>query len=63
MVTQRYKYVYNREQLEELYDLCLDPYELRNLAVEAAFAPLLTQMRGVLREWIKETGDRTISCP
>lgn len=63
LVTQRYKYVYNREQLEELYDLCLDPYELRNLAVEAAFAPLLTQMRGVLREWIKETGDRTISCP
>ena len=61
MVTQRYKYVYNREQLEELYDLCLDPYEQRNLAVEAAFAPLLRQMRSMLRDWIKKTGDHTIS--
>ncbi len=63
LLTQRYKYVYNQNQLDELYDLCLDPYEQRNLAVEPDFAPLLAKMRGMLREWATETGDHLISLP
>lgn len=63
LLTQRYKYVHNQDQLDELYDLCLDPYEQRNLAVEPDFAPLLAKMRGMLREWAAETGDHLISLP
>ncbi len=42
---------------EELYDLEQDPYELNNLAGEAAQAERLASFRQVLEEWIVETGD------
>lgn len=45
---------------EELYDLQTDPYEIRNLATssERQHRKKLQELRGVLREWIEETGDQ-----
>ena len=42
---------------EELYDLRVDPYEIRNLARDLASSATLLQMRGRLDRWIIETGD------
>lgn len=42
---------------EELYDLERDPFELTNLADDAASASELQTLRNVLQEWQAETGD------
>ncbi len=42
---------------EELYDLQTDPGECRNLAANAAFAPVLDDLRARLRHWQERTGD------
>ncbi len=42
---------------EELYDLTNDPYELNNLASEPSYASSLAEMRMVLDDWERETGD------
>ncbi len=42
---KEYKYVDNHEDVEELYDLEADPYELHNLAKEKEYQALLTKMR------------------
>ena len=43
---------------EELYDLQNDPHEIHNLTGDAKYAETLKKMRGVLDDWMKETGDR-----
>ncbi len=43
---------------EELYDLRNDPHEIRNLAGNPAYQEQLASMRGMLDDWIEETGDR-----
>ena len=42
---------------EELYDLKNDPFEIKNLAGDTAFAEPLSKLRRQLDAWIKETGD------
>ena len=42
---------------EELYDLESDPFELRNLAEDARFAPELARHREALAGWIRSTRD------
>ena len=42
---------------EELYDTATDPYEIRNLAGDAAYADTLQAMRAAFRTWEEETGD------
>ena len=42
---------------EELYEVNADPHEIRNLAGDAKFAPVLGGMRSALEKWIVETGD------
>lgn len=37
---------------EELYDTVADPYQLKNLAGDAAQGATLTRMRGALRDWL-----------
>jgi hypothetical protein len=45
---------------EELYDLKNDPHEIDNLAAsnDPEHRRVLRQLRGVLEDWIEETGDR-----
>ena len=45
VVWQQYKYVDNHEDMEELYDLEADPYELHNLALDEEYQVLLMKMR------------------
>ncbi len=43
--------------VEELYDTHADPYEIRNLAGEAACRPHLRRLREALDDWRDEVGD------
>jgi len=45
---------------EELYDLGSDPHEIHNLATsrDPDHQAVLTRLRGVLEQWIKETNDQ-----
>ena len=43
---------------EELYDLKADPWELKNLADDPAYAAKLAELRGRLDQWQTETGDQ-----
>jgi hypothetical protein len=41
----------------ELYDLAKDPWELRNVADEPAYAKEVHALARVLQEWIERSGD------
>ncbi len=43
--------------IEELYDTEVDPHEIDNLADDAAHADKLAELRGQLKNWMRETGD------
>lgn len=43
---------------EELYDHKTDPHETVNLAEDPRYADVLKAHRGILEEWIRETGDK-----
>ncbi len=60
LITDRYKYTYNQGDLDELYDLANDPFELKNLAVSDAAPQVLQAMRARLRAWAGETGDTAV---
>jgi len=47
-----------RKPDEELYDLRKDPYEINNLAASPEHKQTLNQMRRILEQWIKDTGDK-----
>ncbi|WP_339105673.1 sulfatase-like hydrolase/transferase [Haloterrigena salinisoli] len=55
--TERYKYVYNGPDIDELYDLEADPAELQNLIDHPAYADAREGMRERLIEWMRETDD------
>ena len=55
-----YKYIYNDSQIEELYDLCLDPYEMNNLYKDKAMSDILQKMRHLLKQWAQNTGDTVL---
>ncbi len=57
LVTQRYKYTVNKEDLAELYDLALDPYETRNLIFSEKHMPIVKELDQKLHGWVKEEGD------
>jgi arylsulfatase A-like enzyme len=57
VVTQQWKYVFRPGDIDELYDLATDPDELRNLAGEPACAPVLSELRARLADWMHETED------
>jgi hypothetical protein len=50
---------------EELYDLETDPHEIKNLAASATpeHQAALKRLRGVLKKWIEDTGDRGRTAP
>ena len=57
VITDRYKYVLNGFDYDEMYDLERDPWELANLADDAAHGEMLASLRERLRAWMAGTGD------
>ena len=53
----RLKYVWNATAEDELYDLQLDPGELRNRATDPAYASELARLRHRLVTWMEDTHD------
>lgn len=56
---ERYKYIHlpeDEEDFDELYDLQTDPYELKNLFGDPAYAEVRERMRARLREHLREAG-------
>ena len=43
--TDQWKYVMNAHDLDELYNLKKDPWEMKNLINEARFSAILTEMK------------------
>ncbi len=57
LVHGRHKLVYNPHDVDELYDLVADPYELRNLSAEPAMAAVRDDLESRLAEWMVATDD------
>ena len=55
--TDRYKYVYNGPDIDELYDLAADPAELQNLIDHPEYEDVRREMRTRLADWMDETDD------
>ncbi|MGH9720513.1 MAG: sulfatase-like hydrolase/transferase [Bryobacteraceae bacterium] len=58
--TERWKlirYHVDGKQTKQLFDLKEDPWEMRNLAEDASQARRAGELDGLLREWMKKTGD------
>ncbi|MBZ6495708.1 sulfatase-like hydrolase/transferase [Natrinema longum] len=55
--TDRYKYVYNGPDIDELYDLAADPDELHNLIDHPEYEDTRSALRERLIEWMHETDD------
>ncbi|MGE0590862.1 MAG: sulfatase/phosphatase domain-containing protein, partial [Cyclobacteriaceae bacterium] len=55
---ERYKYIHyvDLDGADELYDLREDPYELKNLISDPAYAEVLIQMTGELEQQLTATG-------
>lgn len=56
----KYKLIFNQGQINELYDLESDPYELNNLAGKEPYQEQYNQMLQKLRNWAVETGDSAL---
>ena len=54
---ERYKYVWNPQTIDELYDLETDPYELTNLAGNDSIAEHEERLRNRLHQWLASVGD------
>jgi choline-sulfatase len=56
--TARWKYVHDpMGDLDELYDLTEDPWELTNVANEAQHLVVIGELRGLLADWMIRTED------
>ena len=55
--TDRYKYVYSPADRDELYDLHIDPQEVRNVADAPQYARVRDELRERLLRWMVDTGD------
>ena len=55
--TDRYKYVFNAPDGDELYDLAADPHELQNLVDHPDYRDVRAGLRDRLSDWMRETDD------
>jgi len=60
LIYKEYKYIYNENDLDELYNLDEDPFELTNLIEKEEYKELLTDMKSRLGRWRKRTDDNVI---
>lgn len=60
VISERFKYVFTRDQQDELYDLCLDPHELKNRIDDPAYQEVLKTLKQALREWAVTTNDQEL---
>ena len=57
VVDERYKYVWNNDDVNQLFDLQTDPFELVNLHDDPDVAGQLTRLRDRLHRWMVDTDD------
>lgn len=57
---RHFKYVWNATDVDELYDLATDPWELYNLAAEAAYQGCMQHMRRRLLQALEAQGDALV---
>jgi arylsulfatase A-like enzyme len=57
IMTGRYKYIWNDDDIDELYDLEKDPYELQNLVNDQEYKDILSDLKRRLQNWRSKTGD------
>ncbi len=57
ILTKSYKYIFNYKDMDELYDLKIDPYELNNLIYDDKQKELLENMKSRLNKWRSITND------
>jgi arylsulfatase A-like enzyme len=57
LIYDKFKYIYNEKDLDELYNLEEDPYELSNLIDQEENKELLSEMKKRLRKWRDLTND------
>ncbi len=62
IVTDRFKHIANRGQMDELYDLWDDLYEMTNLVDDPAYAEVLTDLQIRLSSWQSKTHDHQTRC-
>jgi len=55
--TERYKYVFNGPDRNELYDFANDPHELNNLVDNPEYAAVKSELEERLGAWMEKTGD------
>lgn len=58
---ERYKYVFNAFDFDELYDLAADPYEQENLADDPAYRDVLERLTMLLWATAEQTDDFTMT--
>jgi arylsulfatase A-like enzyme len=54
------KYVFNCGDVDELYDLASDPYEMDNKIEQEAYQSIVQEMRQALYDWMIENNDNLI---
>jgi arylsulfatase A-like enzyme len=60
---EHFKYIWNMTDVDELYDMVNDPYELENLSHNDNFKETLSEMRLKLYELLKKEGDDILRTP
>lgn len=53
----RYSYIYHPNDIDELYDHDLDPYQMKNLATDQAAQNILAEMKRTMVGWMEATED------
>jgi arylsulfatase A-like enzyme len=55
--TDRYKYIFHTNDIDELYDHENDPFELENVADDPSYASDLRDLKHRMVEWMAKTKD------
>ncbi|MBA46451.1 MAG: hypothetical protein CL893_00005, partial [Dehalococcoidia bacterium] len=57
--TDKWKYITDsNDDIDELYDLENDPWELENLSKQKEYLPIILNLKELLLDWMIETEDK-----